>query len=250
MRILATAAALAGVALVFAVSGDGHKPDPRTRPKSSSVAAARSPFGTILFDGRGFVLYAFTKDTRGRSACAGACAKAWPPYIVTGKLLGRDAASLPPGSARSAGATVHGKRRTREGRFTTTSATASLARSSVRTSASSADCGSSSVRAEPSSDRRECMSVIEGKRDRRLSRQCRERPVIRLFGPLSIESGERTIGPGDLGASGRSRCSRSFSPRGGIECRSTVSRSSSGETSGRRTFPARSRRSSRRCGAT
>jgi predicted lipoprotein with Yx(FWY)xxD motif len=58
-------------------------------PKISSVAAAKSQFGTILFDGRGFVLYAFTRDTRGRSACSGACAKAWPPYIVTGKLIGR-----------------------------------------------------------------------------------------------------------------------------------------------------------------
>ena len=51
------------------------------------VTAARSPYGTIVFDGRGFVLYAFTRDVRGHSACAGACAKRWPPYIVTGKLL-------------------------------------------------------------------------------------------------------------------------------------------------------------------
>jgi predicted lipoprotein with Yx(FWY)xxD motif len=42
-----------------------------------------SSFGKVLFDGRGFVLYAFTKD-RGRSACSGACAKAWPPYVVRG----------------------------------------------------------------------------------------------------------------------------------------------------------------------
>ena len=58
-------------------------------PKTSSIAAAKSRFGTILFDGRGFVLYAFTRDTHGQSACSGACAKAWPPYIVTGKLIGR-----------------------------------------------------------------------------------------------------------------------------------------------------------------
>jgi predicted lipoprotein with Yx(FWY)xxD motif len=36
----------------------------------------------VLFDGKGFALYAFTKDPRGKSACSGACAKAWPPYIV------------------------------------------------------------------------------------------------------------------------------------------------------------------------
>jgi len=58
-----------------------------------AVSAHPSRFGTILFDGRGFVLYAFTHDTKGKSTCTGACAKAWPPYLVKGaapkgKLLG------------------------------------------------------------------------------------------------------------------------------------------------------------------
>ena len=88
MRILATGAALAALALAFAATAMAAS-RPANRSASSSVAAARSQFGTILFDGRGFVLYAFTKDSRGRSACAGACAKAWPPYIVTGKLIAR-----------------------------------------------------------------------------------------------------------------------------------------------------------------
>lgn len=51
----------------------------------SSVTAHSSRFGRVLFDGRGFVLYAFTKDPRGGSACAGACATAWPPYVVGSK---------------------------------------------------------------------------------------------------------------------------------------------------------------------
>src|SRR5262245_9852352 len=50
-----------------------------------TVKAAPSRFGQILFDGRGFVLYGFTKDPRGHSACSGACAQAWPPYIVAAK---------------------------------------------------------------------------------------------------------------------------------------------------------------------
>jgi predicted lipoprotein with Yx(FWY)xxD motif len=50
-----------------------------------TLTAHSSKFGKVLFDGRGFVLYAFTKDTR-RSACSGACAAAWPPYIVRGSL--------------------------------------------------------------------------------------------------------------------------------------------------------------------
>jgi predicted lipoprotein with Yx(FWY)xxD motif len=47
-----------------------------------SVVVKRSSYGRVLFDGRGFVLYGFTRDRRGRSRCANACAKAWPPYVV------------------------------------------------------------------------------------------------------------------------------------------------------------------------
>jgi predicted lipoprotein with Yx(FWY)xxD motif len=51
----------------------------------STVTARSSSYGRILFDGRGFALYAFTKDTARRSNCSGACAKAWPPFIVGGR---------------------------------------------------------------------------------------------------------------------------------------------------------------------
>lgn len=47
-----------------------------------SVRIHSSSYGSILFDGRGFVLYTFSHDPRGRSSCAGACAKAWPPFLV------------------------------------------------------------------------------------------------------------------------------------------------------------------------
>jgi predicted lipoprotein with Yx(FWY)xxD motif len=49
-----------------------------------TVTAGRSPYGVVLFDGHGKALYAFTRDRDGRSACAGACAAAWPPYIAGG----------------------------------------------------------------------------------------------------------------------------------------------------------------------
>jgi predicted lipoprotein with Yx(FWY)xxD motif len=52
------------------------------RAARGAVTTHPSSFGKVLFDGRGFALYAFTKDTRGRSSCSGACATAWPPYIV------------------------------------------------------------------------------------------------------------------------------------------------------------------------
>ncbi len=51
-----------------------------------TLAVKSSSFGRVLFDGRGYVLYAFTRDKNGRSACYGACAKAWPVYYAKGTL--------------------------------------------------------------------------------------------------------------------------------------------------------------------
>jgi predicted lipoprotein with Yx(FWY)xxD motif len=51
------------------------------RSSAPTLKARSSSFGTVLFDGRGFVVYAFTRD-HGRSACYGACAKAWPPFFA------------------------------------------------------------------------------------------------------------------------------------------------------------------------
>lgn len=59
----------------------GATPSPAQTPRST-VTVKASSFGRILFDGRGFVLYGFTHDARGKSACNGACARAWPPYLV------------------------------------------------------------------------------------------------------------------------------------------------------------------------
>jgi predicted lipoprotein with Yx(FWY)xxD motif len=61
--------------LLLAAPAFAQTPRPAIEVKASS-------FGRILFDGRGFVLYGFTRDPRGRSACSGACARAWPPFIV------------------------------------------------------------------------------------------------------------------------------------------------------------------------
>lgn len=50
-----------------------------------TLTVSGSAYGKILSDGRGFVLYAFTHDPRGRSTCTGDCARAWPPYLVHGR---------------------------------------------------------------------------------------------------------------------------------------------------------------------
>jgi predicted lipoprotein with Yx(FWY)xxD motif len=75
MRYRLAAASLAWIAVAAAAPAAAQTP-------RSTVIVKRSPFGRILFDGRGYVLYAFTRDGHGRSTCSGACAKAWPPYIV------------------------------------------------------------------------------------------------------------------------------------------------------------------------
>jgi predicted lipoprotein with Yx(FWY)xxD motif len=72
---------LASLLVLAAAAGAGAHAGARG---SATVSAGSSAYGRILFDARGFVLYAFTRDGRGGSTCSGACAKAWPPYLVAG----------------------------------------------------------------------------------------------------------------------------------------------------------------------
>ena len=73
MRLTAVLAALAA-ALVL--SGQAMSADRGT------LTVGSSDYGRVLFDGKGFALYAFTHDPKGKSTCTGACAAAWPPYLV------------------------------------------------------------------------------------------------------------------------------------------------------------------------
>jgi predicted lipoprotein with Yx(FWY)xxD motif len=68
-------------AVLVAAAPAGARVDARP-----SLTVASSDYGRIVFDGRGFALYAFTADRRGRSVCDGECAKAWPPYLVKGQV--------------------------------------------------------------------------------------------------------------------------------------------------------------------
>jgi len=78
MRTLVIVAALAVTATLLA-SGAISSP----AQVSASITVRGSSYGRILFDGRGFALYAFTRDRARHSACANACAQRWPPFIVT-----------------------------------------------------------------------------------------------------------------------------------------------------------------------
>jgi predicted lipoprotein with Yx(FWY)xxD motif len=58
--------------------------DAQTRP---TLIVRDSKYGRVIFDGRGYALYAFTRDRRGGpSRCYGACAAAWPVYLGKGTL--------------------------------------------------------------------------------------------------------------------------------------------------------------------
>jgi predicted lipoprotein with Yx(FWY)xxD motif len=77
---------------------------------AAKVAAASSPLGRILVDGRGHTLYLFAKDKHGRSSCAGQCAGFWPPLISSGK----------PRAAAGAKASLLGTTRRADGRLQVT----------------------------------------------------------------------------------------------------------------------------------
>ena len=65
----------------------------RSDAASATLTVRSSNYGRILFDGSNRALYAFTRDPRGKTTCYGACAVAWPPYIVSGKLTAGAGAS-------------------------------------------------------------------------------------------------------------------------------------------------------------
>ena len=73
MRLVAVLVALVTVLLLAdnAIAAD-----------RGTLKVGPSDYGQVLFDGRGFALYAFTHDTPRKSRCSGACATAWPPYLA------------------------------------------------------------------------------------------------------------------------------------------------------------------------
>jgi predicted lipoprotein with Yx(FWY)xxD motif len=73
MRLLWSVALVAAAAAFASAAAMSER-----RP---AVTTHTSAYGKVLFDGRDYVLYAFTRD-HGRSACYGACARAWPPYFA------------------------------------------------------------------------------------------------------------------------------------------------------------------------
>jgi predicted lipoprotein with Yx(FWY)xxD motif len=81
------AVGLAVVALAAASVAGGAPGRADSGQAAVTLTARSSAYGRILFDSRGFVLYAFTRDPKGgASRCYGACATAWPVYYAKNAL--------------------------------------------------------------------------------------------------------------------------------------------------------------------
>ena len=71
------------------------------RPRGATLTTRRTRYGTVLADGRGRILYEFTRDgTANRSRCYGDCAVAWPPFYTRGRPRVRGLASRHLGTTR------------------------------------------------------------------------------------------------------------------------------------------------------
>jgi predicted lipoprotein with Yx(FWY)xxD motif len=71
---------------LFMVLAAAAAPAPATTAASGkAVKVSPSRYGPVLFDGKGRALYLFTKEKTSKSRCYGDCARAWPPFISSGK---------------------------------------------------------------------------------------------------------------------------------------------------------------------
>ena len=89
MKTLFLSIATAALAAVVVAAAPGSPGRPAAAPDAAqgrpALTIRSSDYGRIVFDMRGRALYAFTRDRGGRSTCSGACARAWPPYLVRGR---------------------------------------------------------------------------------------------------------------------------------------------------------------------
>jgi predicted lipoprotein with Yx(FWY)xxD motif len=98
---LAAAAAAPLVALAIAgCGGDGESaatgPPASANGRPATVGvASNGDLGKILVDSQGRTLYLFQRDAGTKSACAGACAAAWPPLRAIGTPVAGAGLAMP-----------------------------------------------------------------------------------------------------------------------------------------------------------
>jgi len=97
------ALAVAGYGGVSSASAS-TAPQEATKAKPATVRVAKTNLGKILVNSKGRTLYLFQPDSGTTSACADACAAAWPPLTSATPKIGKGAkASLASTATRSDG---------------------------------------------------------------------------------------------------------------------------------------------------
>jgi predicted lipoprotein with Yx(FWY)xxD motif len=93
IRALSLAVLPASLVALVAVAGCGGSSSTTTSTSTAGATstgaaaievAKNAQLGQILTDGNGDTVYAFAKDTNGKSACSGSCAGVWPPVTTSG----------------------------------------------------------------------------------------------------------------------------------------------------------------------
>ena len=82
MLICCAAAALATLGVGAPLSAAGTPHSAAAAADAGAIKVRPSRFGRVIFDGRGRALYLFTRERSARPRCYGACADAWPPFLV------------------------------------------------------------------------------------------------------------------------------------------------------------------------
>ncbi len=54
------------------------------RATGTTITLGQSEFGSMLFDSKRQAIYIFQRDPKGKTACYGECAEAWPPVYTEG----------------------------------------------------------------------------------------------------------------------------------------------------------------------
>ncbi|HEY0345602.1 MAG TPA: hypothetical protein VGC59_13190 [Solirubrobacteraceae bacterium] len=84
LTAVTVAALVLGAAGAAVVSSAGAASRSAYAAAGARITAHHSRYGTVIFTGQGRAIYLFARD-HGKSACYGACAKAWPPVLTKGK---------------------------------------------------------------------------------------------------------------------------------------------------------------------
>jgi predicted lipoprotein with Yx(FWY)xxD motif len=88
--VVAVVASIAAIVLLIMLLTRGADTPRRATaaarsPSAPSLLVRRTKLGRILTDQHGRTLYLFEKDKHGRSTCFAACARVWPPALVSGR---------------------------------------------------------------------------------------------------------------------------------------------------------------------